>query len=58
MPTEKMEVNGAIKIANNGYTGITNNAPSPIPAGGAGTIVFTETHFFGWNGSVWKQLDN
>lgn len=57
-PTEKLDVNGAIKVANNAYTGVTNNATAPIPSGGAGTIVFTETHFYGWNGTVWKQLDN
>jgi hypothetical protein len=25
---------------------------------GAGTIYFDGTHFQGWNGSAWKQLDN
>jgi hypothetical protein len=57
-PTEKLDINGAVKIADGGYTGITNNASIPVPSGGAGTIVFAETHFYGWNGSVWKQLDN
>ncbi|MBL0357614.1 MAG: hypothetical protein IPP72_12365 [Chitinophagaceae bacterium] len=57
-PAEKLHVNGAIKMADGGYTGVTNNAAAPIPSGGAGTIIFNESHFYGWNGSLWKQLDN
>jgi len=57
-PAEKLDVNGAIKIADNGYAAISNNATSPVPAGGAGTIVFQQSHFYGWNGLAWKQLDN
>lgn len=55
---EKLVVNGAIKIADGGYTSLTNNAASPVPAGGAGTLAFSNGHFFGWTGSLWKQLDN
>ncbi len=58
LPAEKLHVNGAIKIDAGGYTGLVQNATLPAPAGGAGTIVFANNHFFGWNGSQWKQLDN
>lgn len=57
-PSEKLHVNGAVKLSNGSYSGITNNADAPAPAGGTGTIVFYEAHFYGWNGSQWKQLDN
>ena len=57
-PSEKLQISGGIKISDGGYTGLTNNATSPVPAGGAGTIVFSNGHFFGWTGSAWKQLDN
>ncbi len=55
---EKLSVNGAINISDGGYTGLTQNAVSPVPSGGAGTIAFSNGHFFGWNGTQWKQLDN
>ena len=57
-PTEKLEVNGAIKIDNGGYTGIVADDATPVPTGGAGTIVFSNGAFFGWNGTAWKKLDN
>lgn len=57
-PAEKLDVNGAIKISNGSYTAISDNATTPVPAGGAGTIIFIQEHFYGWNGSAWKQLDN
>jgi hypothetical protein len=57
-PAERLDINGAVKIGDGGYTGITANAVTPVPAGGAGTIVFTNTHFYGWTGTNWKQLDN
>ncbi len=56
-PGERLEINGAIKVDSGGYTGITDGATTPVPSGGAGTIIFLDTHFFGWNGSSWKQLD-
>jgi hypothetical protein len=46
-----------VKISNP-YSTITANATTPIPKGGAGTIVFSGSEFFGWNGTVWKQLSN
>src|SRR5690554_3203588 len=57
-PSEKVEINGAVKIGDGGYTGISDGASSPVPTGGAGTMVFSNNHFYGWNGSAWKQLDN
>jgi hypothetical protein len=54
---EKLVVNGAAKIGNP-YGTITNGATTPVPNGGAGTMVFSGTNFFGWNGTSWKQLDN
>lgn len=54
---EKLTVNGAVTIANGGYA-VTANATTPVPNGGPGTIVFYNAHFFGWNGTNWKQLDN
>jgi len=68
---EVLEVLGSIKI---GASPSVTNSPivhddddnvaggnpgsTTIPDGGAGTIVFQDGHFFGYNGSVWKQLDN
>jgi len=59
-PTEALDVNGAIKVGSSSYTGLTNNDVTPVPTGGAGTMVYdpVNNHFFGWNGSAWKQLDN
>jgi hypothetical protein len=54
---ERLVVNGAAKIGNP-YGTITNGATTPVPNGGAGTMVFSGTNFFGWNGTSWKQLDN
>jgi hypothetical protein len=56
-PNELLEVSGAIKVSDGGYSGITDGATGPVPAGGAGTIIFLGTHFFGWDGSAWQQLD-
>jgi len=57
-PTERLDVNGAIKISDGGYISITDGDYAPVPTGGAGTMVFSNGSFFGWNGSEWKQLDN
>ena len=59
-PTEKLEISGAIKIQSGGYTNLTNGATTPVPTGGAGTMVFdtVNLHFFGWNGTSWRQLNN
>ena len=56
-PREKLDVNGAIKIGDGGYS-IVAGASTPIPSGGAGTIAFANGHFFLWDGTIWKQLDN
>ncbi|WP_027383786.1 hypothetical protein [Epilithonimonas caeni] len=58
-PKEKLDVNGAVKISTSYISNtIVNGSTTPIPQGGAGTIIFQNSHFFGWNGSAWKQLDN
>lgn len=57
-PAEKLQISGAVKISDGGYIGLTNNAIIPIPAGGAGTMVFSNGNFFGWTGIEWKQLNN
>ena len=59
-PTESLDVVGAVKIGSSTYTNLTNNDVTPVPTGGAGTMVYdpVNNHFFGWNGSAWKQLDN
>ena len=47
-PTQKLEVNGGLRLM-----------PAYAPAQPTtGTIFFDGTHFFGYNGSAWKQLDN
>ncbi len=57
-PTETLEVFGSAKIGTS-YSGtIADGATTPIPSGGAGTISFQNSHFFGWTGSAWKQLDD
>lgn len=40
------------------YPGLTNGATTPVPVTGEGTLSFEAGHFFGWNGTMWKQLDN
>lgn len=57
-PTEKLDVGGAIKISNGGYSSVVDGASTPVPSGGAGTLVFVNGSFFGFNGLVWKKLDN
>lgn len=57
-PQEKLDITGAIKFESGGYTSISHNATSPVPAGGAGTIVFFNSSFFGFNGTEWKKLEN
>ena len=59
VPTEKLDVAGAVKVSTE-YSGfsISHGSNSPVPSGGAGTIIFQGTNFFGWNGSSWRQLNN
>lgn len=59
-PQEKVVVNGAAKIGSGTYTGITDGATTPVPAGGPGTIVYLANSFYGYTGSAngWKKLDN
>ncbi len=59
---ETLEVLGGIKIEQSkSVTGtISHDSSSNPPAGGAGTMVFqdSDSSFYGWNGTVWKKLDN
>ena len=56
-PLERLHVNGAIKINHDGYV-VTPGATTPVPNGGAGTMLYYSGHFYGWTGAAWKQLDN
>ncbi len=47
-PKQKLEINGALRIVATSWP--TN--PSP------GTIFFDSKHFYGFDGTTWKQLDN
>jgi hypothetical protein len=47
-PTQQLEINGALRLAPQG-------APATPTAG---TLYFDGTHFFGFDGTSWKQLDN
>lgn len=57
-PQERVDIAGAIKISNGGYSDLFDGATTPLPSGGAGTIVFVNGSFFGFNGATWKKLDN
>ena len=57
-PSEKLDIIGAIKVTDGGYIGVSDGATTPVPAGGAGTIIYTGNSFYGWLGSSWKKLDN
>jgi len=56
-PKERLDVDGAVKIGTR-YAITANGQTTPVPAGGEGTIVYSNGHFFGWTGTSWKQLDN
>lgn len=47
-PTEKLMVEGAVKIGSGGYSGITEGASTPVPAGGHGTLVYSSGSFWGY----------
>jgi hypothetical protein len=57
-PGEKLDVNGAVKVAGSATYNVTvDGATTPVPAGGAGTIIFNAGFFYGWTGSHWRQLN-
>jgi len=39
------------------YSGLTDGDTTPVPPEGEGIIVFSDPHFFGWDGTKWVQLD-
>lgn len=56
---ERLVVSGALKIVPQTAYGLAApNATTPVPNGGAGTIIFAGGRFLGWNGTIWKALDN
>lgn len=61
-PKESIDTNGAIKIGTTQEYSVSSSlqdgATTPVPDGGAGTIIFQNGHFYGWTGTAWKQLDN
>ena len=48
-PQSKLDVNGEVRVGNEGGNCTSSNR---------GAIRFVGTHFYGCNGSTWKQLDN
>jgi len=48
-PKARLDVAGSIKVGNDGSTCTSDNV---------GTIRFVGNHFYGCDGSTWKQLDN
>jgi hypothetical protein len=58
-PLEPLHVNGSIVISKKStYTSLSDGAVTPVPDGGAGTMVFdaATSSFYGWTGTVWKKL--
>ncbi|WP_459211413.1 hypothetical protein [Aquimarina rhabdastrellae] len=45
-----------VKLTNSGYTGITDGATTPVPSQGAGTMIFDNGSFYGFNGNQWKKI--
>lgn len=58
VPTEKLVVEGAVKIGNGGYSGIVEGSSTPVPAGGRGTMVYSNGSFWGYTAAGWKKLHN
>lgn len=48
---------GAVKISNGGYTTATDNATTPIPVEGVGTIAYANNQLLVWTGTKWEQLN-
>lgn len=46
----------SVQLDNSGYAGVQDGATTPIPSEGAGTMIFENGSFFGFNGSQWKKL--
>ena len=45
-----------VKLTNSGYSGIADGATTPVPSQGAGTMIFDNGSFYGFNGNQWKKL--
>ncbi len=46
----------AVKLNNLGNGGVTDGAFTPVPTQGAGTMIFDNGSFYGFNGTQWKKL--
>lgn len=54
----KIQDKNDVSIVNTtSYTGLTDGDTTPVPVEGEGIIVFSDPHFFGWDGTKWVQLD-
>lgn len=54
----KIQDNNDVSLVNTTtYSGLTDGDTAPVPPEGEGIIVFSDPHFFGWDGSKWVQLD-
>lgn len=53
-PTEKLDVNGNVRIRGEGNVNITENTVCTNP----GTITYSNNNFYGCAGNVWKKLNN
>jgi hypothetical protein len=49
-----------LKASNNNELSHITNSTAPLETPKSGQIYFntTDSHFYGWNGSEWLQLDN
>ena len=56
-PLETLDVEGSMNVSNNNYGVTTDGQTTPVPTGGAGTVIYNANHFYGWDGSAWQQLD-
>ncbi len=50
---------GVSGTSGNSFIGVVPNyTSSPTPESGSIYFNTTDSHFYGWNGEQWKQLDN
>lgn len=60
LPRPKLYISGSFVVNGTDSTiQLPNHSSAPsLPASGALYFNTTNFHFYGWNGNVWKQLDN
>jgi hypothetical protein len=54
--SRSLDINAALTVS--GSVTLTPQGAPSTPASGALYFSSADTHFYGWNGSSWKQLDN